>query len=70
MYLRRPFSENKIKLVYSNGPTQVHLSCSANDGSNKTVYKTCLKYSKETQQMQASQGRCRSKYWRTAIAKV
>ena len=26
MYLTRPFSDKKTKLVYSNGPSQMHLS--------------------------------------------
>ena len=49
MYLRQLFNENKLKLVSLNGPSQVHLSCPDNDGSNRTVYKICLKYSTETQ---------------------
>ena len=70
MYLRRLFSGRKTKLLDSNGPSQVHLSCQFSDGSNGTAYKTCLKLSIETQKMQASHRRCRSKNCRTAIAKV
>ena len=48
MYFRkRLFSDKKTKLVYSNGPSQVHLSYPVNDGNNKTAYKTCLKLSIE-----------------------
>ena len=32
----------KTKLVYSNGPIQVHFSCPVSDGSNRTTYKACL----------------------------
>ena len=42
MYLRRLFSDMKTKLVYSNGPIQVHFSCPVSDGSNRTAYKACL----------------------------
>ena len=42
-------SDKKIKSVYSNGPGQLHLSCPVNDRTNKTVYKTCLKFWIETQ---------------------
>ena len=70
MYLRRLFSDKKIKLVYSNEPSKEHLSWPVNDGSNRTAYKTCLKCSIETQKTQDSQRRCRSKYCRMAIAKV
>ena len=31
MYLRQLFSDRKIKLVYSNGPSQVDLSCPFKD---------------------------------------
>ena len=48
MYLRWLFSDKKTKLVYSNGPRQVHLSCPVKDGNNRTEYKTCLKLSIET----------------------
>ena len=48
MYLRRLFSDKKIILVYSNALNQMNLSCPANDGSNRTAYKTCLKFSIET----------------------
>ena len=33
MYLRLLFGDKKIKLVYSNGQSQIHLSCPVNDGS-------------------------------------
>ena len=69
-YLRRLFSDKEIRLVYSNEPNKIILPCPVNDGSNRTTYKTCLKFWIETQKMQASQGRCRSKYCRKAIAKV
>ena len=36
----------KTKLVYSNGPSQVHFSCPFKDGSKRTANKTCLKLSK------------------------
>ena len=49
MYLRRLFSDKKIILVYSNALNQMNLSCPVNDGSNRTVYKTCLKFWVETQ---------------------
>ena len=49
MYLKRLFSDKKTKLVYSNGPSQVHFSCPFSDGSNRTAYKTCLKLLIETQ---------------------
>ena len=49
MYLRRLFSDKKIKLVYSNAPKRMNLSCPVNDGSNRTAYKTCLKFWIETQ---------------------
>ena len=49
MYFRGPFSDNKTKLVYSNGLSQVHLSSPFSDGSNRTAQKTCLKLSIETQ---------------------
>ena len=48
MYLRQLFSDNKTRLVYSNGPRQVHFSCLFSDGSNRTPYKTCLNFSIET----------------------
>ena len=35
-----------IKLVYSNGPSQMYLSCPVNGSSNRTLYKTGLKYLK------------------------
>ena len=54
MYLRRLFSDKKIKLVYSNEPSKEHLSWPVNDGSNRTAYKTCLKCSIETQKTQDS----------------
>ena len=70
IYSRRLFSDNKkTKLVYSNRLTQVRLSTAFSDGGNRTTYKTCLKLSSETQKLQASQRRCRSKYYRMAIAK-
>lgn len=31
MYLRQLFSDRKIKFVYSNGPSQVDLSCPFKD---------------------------------------
>ena len=46
---RRLFSDKRTKLVYSNGPSQVHLSCPVNDGKNRTALKTCLKFSIGTQ---------------------
>ena len=49
MYLRRLFSDKKIKLVYSNAPNKMNLSYPVNDGSNRTAYKTCLKFWIETQ---------------------
>ena len=36
------------KIVYSNGPSQVHVSFPVNDDSNRTAYKTCLKFSMKT----------------------
>ena len=48
MYIRRLFSDKKIKLVYSNEPNQTNLSCAVNDVSNRTAYKTCLKFWIET----------------------
>ena len=45
MYLRRLFSDKRIKLVYPNRPSEMHLSCPVNDGRNRTAFKTCLKYS-------------------------
>ena len=70
MYFRRLFSDKKTKLVYSNGLSQVHLSSPFTDGGIRIAHKTFLKLSIETQKKQASQGRCRSKYYRTAIAKA
>ena len=70
MYLRELFSDQKIKLVYSNEPNQMDLSCPVNDSSNRTAYKTRLKFWIEIQKMQASHGGCCSKYCRRAIAKV
>ena len=70
MYFRkRLFSDKKTKLVYSNGPSQVHLSYPVNNGNNK---KTCLKLSVEKQNKtkNTSQGRCCSVYCGTAVAKV
>ena len=49
MYLRRLFSDKKIILVYLNALNQMNLSCPVNDGSNRTAYKTCLKFWVETQ---------------------
>ena len=49
MYRRQLFSDKKIKLVYSNPPNQMNLSCPVNDGSNRAAYKTCLKFWIETQ---------------------
>ena len=65
MYLKRLFSDKKIKSVYSNEPNQTNLSCPANDGSKRTACKTCLKFWIKTQKMQASQGSVRR-----AMAKV
>ena len=48
MYLKRLFSNKKSKLVYSNGPSQVHFSCPFSDGSNRKTHKICLKLSIET----------------------
>ena len=67
MYLRRLFSDKKIRLVYSNALNQMNLSCSVNDGSNRTAYKTCLDRDTKTQ---TSQRRCRNKYCRRTIAKI
>ena len=39
MYFRRPFSDKKTKLVYSNGVSQVHLSNPFSDAGNRTPYK-------------------------------
>ena len=39
----------------------MNLSCTVNDGSNRRAY--------ETQKIQASQGRCRSNYFKKAMAK-
>ena len=69
IYFRGLFSDKKTKLVYSNGLTQVQLSSPFSDRGNRTEYKACLKLSIETQKAQASQRRCRSKYYRMAIAK-
>ena len=55
LLFRGLFSDDKTKLVYSNGPSQVHLSSPFSDGGNSTAYKTCLKLSIETQKTQASQ---------------
>ena len=49
MYFRRLFSDQKTKLVYSNGLCQVHLSSLFKDGGNRKAYETCLKLSLETQ---------------------
>ena len=43
MYFRGLFSDNKTKLVYSNGLSQVHLSSPFSDGSNRTAYKNMFK---------------------------
>ena len=37
MYFRGPFSDNKTKLVYSNGLIEVDLSSTFSDGSNRTA---------------------------------
>ena len=37
MYFRRLFRDNKTKLVYSTGLSQVHLSMPFSDGSNRTA---------------------------------
>ena len=58
IYFRGLFSDKKTKLVYSNGLSQVYLSSPFSGGGDRTVYKTCLKLSIETQKMQASQRRC------------
>ena len=49
MYRGRLFSDKKIKLVYSNAPNQMNLSCPVNDGGNRAAGKTCLKFWIETQ---------------------
>ena len=48
MYLKQLFSDKKTKLIYSNGPSQMHFSCPFSDGSNRTTHKICLKLSIET----------------------
>ena len=63
------FSDKKIKLVYSIGLSQVHLSSPSSNGDNIKAYKTCLKLSIETRKTQVSQRGCRSKYCRMVIAK-
>ena len=55
MYLRRLFSDKKIKLIYSNAPKLMNLSCPVNDDSNRTAYKTCLKFWIETQESRLAQ---------------
>ena len=45
MYLNMLFHDNKTKLVYSNEPSQVHLSIPADGSSKRKAYKTCLKLS-------------------------
>ena len=57
-FRRRLFSDKKTKLVYLNGPNQVHLSCPIKDSKNGTAYKIFLKLSTKIQKTQASQGRC------------
>ena len=37
MYLRQLLSDKNIKLVYSNEPNQIILSCPVNDGSDRTA---------------------------------
>ena len=37
MYFRGLLSDNKTKLVYSNGLSQVHLSSPFSDDSNRTA---------------------------------
>ena len=39
MYLRRLFSDKKIKLIYLNAPNQMNLPCPVNDGTNRRAYK-------------------------------
>ena len=48
MYLKRLLSDKKTKLVYWNGPSQVHFSCPFSDGSKTATQKTSLKLSIET----------------------
>ena len=48
MYLKRLFSDEKTKLVYSNGRSQMHFCCPFSDSSNRTTHKTCLRLSIET----------------------
>ena len=48
MYLKRLLGDKKTKLVYWNGPSQVHFSCPFSDGSKTTTHKTFLKLSIET----------------------
>ena len=48
MYLKRLLSDKKTKLVYWNGPSQVHFSCPFSDGSKTRTHKTSLKLSIET----------------------
>ena len=67
MYFTRLFSDNKTKLVYSNGLSQVYLSSPFGDGGNRKAYKTCLKVSTETQ---TSQRKCRNKHCRMVMAKL
>ena len=48
MYLKRLLIDKKTKLVYWNGPSQVHFSCPFSDGSKTLTHKTSLKLSIET----------------------
>ena len=47
------------KIVYSNGPSQVHVSFPVNDDSNRTAYMFKI-LNEDTQKTEASKGRCRS----------
>ena len=40
MYLKWLLSDKKIKLVILIEPSQMHLSCPVNNGTNKTANKT------------------------------
>ena len=43
MYFRGLISDNKTKLVYSNGLSQTHLSSPFSNGSDRTAYKNMFK---------------------------
>ena len=48
MYFRQLFSDKKIILVCSNALNEMNTSCPVNYGSNRTAYKTFLKFWIET----------------------